>query len=447
MKSIIYVVLIILFVVTLFDGCGGQAKTDTQAAAPKADDTKATEERKDSTVGKEVQITLCRPHAPEVEDNFWLNKVEEFNKANAGHIKLSMEVITRGNSYAYEDKINAAVASHSLPDILSLDGPNVANYAASKIIAPLDEYFTKDDLSDFVPSIIQQGTYNSKFYAVGNAESSVVLFYNKNIMQENGIEPPTSIDKAWTWNDWYNVMNKCAKNGVMGTNMINDKGEWMTYAFEQLWVSNGTDLLNKEGTQAEGFVNGPKGVEAAEFLSKLAKEKLFNIDPTPMEFEQGKAATKLGGPWNIPGFEYYPNLEWGITYFPKSPNGTSTAPSGSWTFAVSAGSKNPKEAATVIKFLTNKDNAAAFTKISGNPATRKSAYDILTEYNNLPLKIIKEQVTTVSHTRPVTPAYPVLTQKFAEALTNIMMGADIKKSLDNAAKTYDDEYTKNFANK
>ncbi|MNR53233.1 hypothetical protein D3C85_1732070 [compost metagenome] len=62
------------------------------------------------------------------------------------------------------------------------------------------------------------------------------------------------------------------------------------------------------------------------------------------------------------------------------------------------------------------------------------------------MRVIKEQVTTVSHARPVTPAYPVLTQKFAEALTDIMMGADVKKSLDSVAASYDDEYKRNFNN-
>ncbi|AKG35185.1 ABC transporter substrate-binding protein [Paenibacillus durus] len=395
--------------------------------------------------GSAVELTFWRPQASEVEDNVYVKRIEEFNQANKGKIHVKMEVITRGNSFAYEDKINAAVASHTLPDVLAMDGPNIANYAASEIIIPLDEYFSKEDLDDFVPSILQQGSYQGKFYAPGLNESSVVLFYNKKIMAEHGITPPDKIENAWTWDDWYDVMKKTSKDGVFGTNMINDKGEWMTYAFEQLWISGGTDIVNKEGTTAEGFVNSPQGVEAAEFLQKLANDKLFNIDPKPTEFEEGKAATKLGGPWNIPGFKNYPDLEWGITYFPKKPGGVQTAPSGSWAVGVSADSKHPKEAAEVIKWITNKDSSTQLARAISMPASRKSAFESLTEYNELPLRIIKEQVTGVSHARPVTPAYPVLTQKFAEALTDIMVGADVKKSLDNVASTYDEEYKRNFA--
>lgn len=445
MKRIISVVLVIMMAAALFAGCGSTSEQKADTVVSSSSDKVVS--TVDATKGKAVELTFWRPQANGPEEEFYVKRVEDFNKQNEGKIKLKMESVTRGNSFAYEDKVNAAVASHTLPDLISIDGPNVANYAASKIIVPIDEYFTKDEMSDFVPSIIQQGTYNGKFVSVGLCESSVVLFYNKKIMKENGIEPPTSMEKAWTWDDWYTVMKKSAKNGIFGTNMINDKGEWMTYAFEQLWVSNRTDIVSKDGTKAEGFVNGAKGIEAAEFLSKLAKEKLFNIDPTPTEFEEGKAATKLGGPWNIPGFKSYPNLDWGITYFPKKAGGVLTSPSGSWALSVTSDSKNAKAAAEALKFMTNKDSSKALAQAIAMPASRKSAFESMPEYNDLPMRVIKEQVTTVSHARPVTPAYPILTQKFAESLTDIMMGAEVKKSLDNVAKAYDEEYKKNYSSK
>lgn len=36
----------------------------------------------------------------------------------------------------------------------------------------------------YVPSIIQQGSYNNKLYALGAMESSVVLYYNKDMLKK-----------------------------------------------------------------------------------------------------------------------------------------------------------------------------------------------------------------------------------------------------------------------
>ena len=54
-------------------------------------------------------------------------------------IKPRFKFIPRsGSGGGYEDKVNAALNSGSLPDVLTLDGPNTAAYAHSKIIQPID---------------------------------------------------------------------------------------------------------------------------------------------------------------------------------------------------------------------------------------------------------------------------------------------------------------------
>ena len=45
--------------------------------------------------------------------------------------------------------------------------------------------------------------------------------------------------------------------------------------------------------------------------------------------------------------------------------------------------------------------------------------------------------------RPVTPAYPVITNAFAEAVQNIVSGADVKAELDEAVQTIDQDIEDN----
>jgi len=45
--------------------------------------------------------------------------------------------------------------------------------------------------------------------------------------------------------------------------------------------------------------------------------------------------------------------------------------------------------------------------------------------------------------RPVTPAYPVITSSFAEAVNNIVAGADVKEELDKAVEKIDQDIEDN----
>lgn len=89
----------------------------------------------------------------------------------------------------YSDKINASVMSGDLPDVITVDGPNISAYAANGIIQPLAE-LSEEEKSAYLDSILDQGTIDDKLYALGAMESSVGLYYNKAILKEAGIEVP-----------------------------------------------------------------------------------------------------------------------------------------------------------------------------------------------------------------------------------------------------------------
>jgi len=421
MKKIVQLVLTTLLVSFLLVGC--------------------TEEPGAALADGVIDLTFWRPAANEAEDQFYVDAVAEFNRLNEGSIHVHMEVIPRGDGFAYEDRINVAATSDSLPDILALDGPNVASYAFHGIIVPLNDFFTQAELSDFVPSIIQQGTFGGRLYALGATESTVILFYNRTLMNEAGITPPDTLENAWTWEEFYEVITTLATDDVFGTNLINDRGEWMTYAFQQFWISNGTNILSADGTTAEGYVNSPEGVEAAYFLQMLAAQNLFSVDPMPFEFEMGLSATRLSGPWIIADFANF-DLDWGMTFFPYSK--VQTSPSGSWCFGVSRNSNHPAEAAEFNRFLTSTENSITLARAINMPPSRVSAFEAMDEYATMPFRVIADQVVHTSNARPSTPNYPMLTQRFTEALLNIMLGYDVQENLDSVARDVDQNFEREY---
>ncbi|MDC7287877.1 extracellular solute-binding protein [Blautia schinkii] len=393
-----------------------------------------------------VEVTIWSPTDEPAIEEWWVQKIDEFNKAHEGEIVLSREAIVRADSYAYEDKVNAALTSNDLPDILYVDGPNIANYAANGVIVPIGDFFTEEDLSDFVDSIKVQGTYEDELYALGATESSVALFYNKDMLDEAGLTAPDKLEDAWTWSDFREAAEKLTKEGVTGTNIIMDQGEGLPYVLEQFWISNGTDFVSPEGDKADGYVNSEKGVEAAEFLNGLIQDGLADIDPIEKAFHNGKSATMLGGSWEVATLENeYPDLNWGVTYYPVADNdGINASPTGDWAACITKDA-DVEAAGEVMNFLMNQENVTTYAQAIAKLPTRVSSYDTLTEYDEYPRSLFKEQSMETGHPRPRTPSYTVLSPGFSEAMMNIFTGADVQEELDNLAADFDEDYEMNYA--
>lgn len=392
-----------------------------------------------------IKLKVWTPEGQEVENKYYKETIENFNKENEGKIEASIELIPRANGYEYENKINAAATSGSLPDVIAMDGPTVANYADSGIIVPIEDYFTKDDLSDFVPSIIQQGTYQDKLYTLGTSESTVVLYYNKTMLDAAGITAPTSLKDAWTWNDVYEISKKLTKDGVYGINMSWDLGEGQIYGFAPIIWSNGGELLSKDGKEASEYVNSNESVEALQSYERFSKENLMNLQSLPNEFEEGKAAMYLMGSWEVEKLKKdYPDFKWGITYYPTSSKTKKVvSPSGDWCWGVTSGSKDQEAAAKLIAYLTSPESVEKYCTAINKPPSRVSVLNKIEEYNKLPMSIIKDQVMNTAHSRPISTSYPVLSKEFASAMQDIRTGADIKSALDKVAQRFEEDIKKN----
>lgn len=141
------------------------------------------------------------------EGRCYRESVDAFNEAYNGQYFADIEFIPRNDSGGgYSDKINASVMSGDLPDVLTVDGPNIAAYAENGIIQPLAE-LSEEEKGEYLDSIIEQGTYDDKLYALGAMESSVGLYYNKDILAEAGIEIPDA-DHPWTQTEFLQILEK-----------------------------------------------------------------------------------------------------------------------------------------------------------------------------------------------------------------------------------------------
>lgn len=452
MKKIISLVLALAMALSLV-ACGGSSNSSSGTGDSSAGATNNTEASGDVTY-----LNIWQPSDKESIENWWVEKLDEWNSEHPD-IQVSRDAIDRSDSYAYDNKVATAVTSNDLPDILFVDGPQVAYYAANGVTVPLTSYF-EDEIDDFVDSTVAECTYDDELYAISATESSVALFYNVDYMKECGVDieklESYTIDNPMTWSEYAALAEQCTTDSYVGAHIVMDHGEGLPYALEPLYVSNGVDFISDDGTTAQGYVNSAEAVEVTSWLADMIAKGYANVDPITDEFLNGACATEIQGSWDVSTLESA-DFEWGVTYYPVSDNtGTAISPCGDWAAAVTTNCSNVDAAGEFLQWLMNTENVASYAAAIAKPAARLSAYDdeAMAEYKEYPLSVFQQQLEKTAAPRPRTPSYATFSADYAEAMTNIFAEAAsngsvdesyIQEQLDGVAASFEEDYNTYYA--
>ncbi|UOF88696.1 sugar ABC transporter substrate-binding protein [Fodinisporobacter ferrooxydans] len=389
-----------------------------------------------------IQLSLWQVNGSPDENKVIKDEIAAFNKANSGKIQVNLQFLPRGgNDTFFEDKVTAALNSGTLPDLVSMDGPMVAPYAANKIIRPIDQYVTPQLKSEFLPSIINQGTYQGHLYTLGQTESDVLVYYNKKMFDEVGLKAPQAVSQAWTWQQFEDAGKKLKKVSQWPIDFfVTTNGgvnEWLTYMGTVFTWSNGGDIISPDGKTVQGYLNGSKTIQSLQYIQNLFNEKLATVADSPDDFAKGRSAIAVDGDWFAETLKQYPNLQWGMMPLPYSK--THVSPSGNWCWGITTQSKHPQATFKLLEWLTNDTNVLSMVKADNQPPAKKAVYKDLPMYKTYPYKVIYDQLFQDAHPRPITPAYIALSHAYAEAFDAAASGKDFKTVLNQGVQTVDHE--------
>jgi multiple sugar transport system substrate-binding protein len=252
-------------------------------------------------------------------------------------------------------KILQQASSRTLPDVLMIDNPEVKQIAATGALAPLDDYGITTD--GYAQGIIDASTHDGKLYGLQPVTNTIAIFYNKDILEREGVEPPK------TWAELRSAAKALTKGDRYGFafNATNDyEGAWQF--LPAMWTNGGdeTDLkspqvaealqlwkdLVDDGSASKSVVNWGQGDVADQFVA-------------------GKAAMMLNGPWNIPTLRKEKDLNFGVVTFPiNQPGQTPVAPLGgeAWTVPVTGDEAKQKKAAEFVQCLNSDESQLQWAK-------------------------------------------------------------------------------------
>ena len=190
----------------------------------------------------------------------------EFEKANPD-IRLNLEVVSWNDLYTVVD---TRTANNQAPDILNIDV--FANYANEGLLMPASEYCPSELFDDFFPTFAEQSEIDGTCWAIPAIASARAMFYNKDILDEVGVDVPT------TWSELRDACDEIldfydGKIYPWGVDMTNDEGQ---AAFAYYTFANGGGFIDEDGNWA---LNSSENVEAIEYAIDLVKDGYTNPNP------------------------------------------------------------------------------------------------------------------------------------------------------------------------
>lgn len=353
-----------------------------------------------------------------------------------------------GEFYSFGDLfevIEVKIASGSKDyDVISVDVPMVAGYATRGYLSPMDEYFTDEEKAGFIPSAVAAGSWDGKFYAPPMNTSSQVLWYNKGLLKEAGIEVrESSVDNRLTYEEVEEYAREALKvldpDGSKGIAGIMFQQVSRTYQMCALANSMGEKSIGDDGFTVDGVINTDGWVKAFTWYQNLFNQGLalrgLTADEMSNYFNSGKMLFMIGGTWTEKMIQ---NTDYGFAPVPafkgyEDKVGTAT---GSWHFGINKASEKQQLAADFIKWMSIGEGNDEWLKINGDiPSTQRAIEAIQNDPNSNPVKVIaSEEAATTAVPRALTPGYSEYSSIMDATFEDIRNGSDVKGALDSAVE-------------
>ncbi|WP_305787159.1 ABC transporter substrate-binding protein [Symbioplanes lichenis] len=155
----------------------------------------------------------------------------------------------------YVAKVGAAAGSGDLPDLFAADIVYVPNWAQAGLFADLTDSIARLPYADKINQAhLRAGTVEDKRYVLPFVLDLSVMFWNKDLYREAGLDPEKGPTTLAEFKDQALAVQRLGKPGVSGTYFGGNCGGCGVFTwFPMIWAS-GEEVMNPEGTSS--LLNG-----------------------------------------------------------------------------------------------------------------------------------------------------------------------------------------------
>jgi len=333
----------------------------------------------------------------------------------------------------------------STPDVFTADMPAVSALVQRGFLMDLTDA-VGDISSMHMPASMEAVTVNDRIYALPVSTSTMVMYYNADLLEAAGIELPGRMpDDRLTWGQVVEMGQQAQQSGARWGLLWDQVSR--IYQHQTLPESlGGGSGINPENELSLAITNDA-WVEAFEFYAEafesgLSPRGVPGPGQTAELFAAGEVAFFAGGPWWVPRlFASKADLNFSFTPYPYFEGGVPVTPTGSWAWGINPNTEHMEVALDFLRFasLTEEGALAAASRQPIPPAN----VEALQTYINQPLfqsenllgigDLMAYELAETARIRPRTIGWIQYESIINRSIEDMRNGAPVRQALEGAA--------------
>lgn len=129
--------------------------------------------------------------------------IDEFNQTVGKEQKINVQVTSVSNTNTIHELVLAAAngepGASELPDLFVSYPKTVMALPDDSILVDYRDYFSEEELSDFLPAFVEEGTVKDRLVILPVAKSTEIMFINKTIFDRFSQATGVTIEDLDTW--------------------------------------------------------------------------------------------------------------------------------------------------------------------------------------------------------------------------------------------------------
>ncbi|MDE9365306.1 extracellular solute-binding protein [Luteipulveratus sp. YIM 133132] len=301
---------------------------------------------------------------------------KECSDASGGKYRIKIQLLPNSASDQRTQLLRRLAAGDTSMDLMSIDPVYVAEFAQAGYLAPVPADLDQQFREDRVKSSIEASTWKGKLVAVPFWSNTQLLWYRKSAAQKAGL----TMGPAVTWDQLIGAAKKTGSDIGVQASLYEGYVVWIN----ALVAGAGGKIVENPGASGEDTklgLDSAAGKDAARIISTIAAAGLggpsmgSNEETESLNLFQSKQANYLvNWPYTYSALTG-DKKDVSATLYPRTvADKPSAPPYGGIQIGIGNKSKNPAVAYQAAACVTDAKHQAEYMAASGNPASRKAAY-------------------------------------------------------------------------